>query len=378
MRVVIFDLFDTLIEKKWFDFSKIIDFLVNEIFIGVDRLKLVKATEEYREKFMMDRDRTNIETSFVDQLKYYENKLGLKINQDYYEVEWQAFKLSREDTVACGAESVLKYLKFFGYRLGVLSNSIFSTKTLIRYLDSFALSNYFEKIISSADIGYRKPSSQAFNKIINELGVTNSDTFFVGNKWDKDVVGALNSGLKAVYLNKNQEFFAKEKSVIEVSSLVELEQYFSKAFVYVNSIMQRESLVDGPGLRTVVFLQGCTKKCKGCHSPYTSSHKEGTRLYVSELAELLKKKALNKKITISGGEPLEQKRALIELLDLLKGYDLCLYTSEEFPNVDESIINKLNYIKVGAYDEKLHSCSMPYVGSTNQKFIKVDKKNEAK
>ena len=83
----------------------------------------------------------------------------------------------------------------------------------------------------------------------------------------------------------------------------------------INSIMNNPSLCDGYGYRTVVFLQGCNLHCPGCQNKSTWDFDKGTLISVSDLANILREKAKNKKVTISGGEPLLQKEALLELFE---------------------------------------------------------------
>ena len=103
--------------------------------------------------------------------------------------------------------------------------------------------------------------------------------------------------------------------------------------VYINSIKFNRSLVDGPGVRTVVFFQGCDLRCKGCQNKSTWDMKNGTEVEVAELATLLKKEVCNKKITFSGGEPLMQIEALLELIKLLDGFDVAVYTGHRVVGV---------------------------------------------
>lgn len=89
--------------------------------------------------------------------------------------------------------------------------------------------------------------------------------------------------------------------------------------VYINSIKFNRSLVDGPGVRTVVFFQGCDLHCNGCQNPSTWEMKNGTEMTTDELVTVLKKEVVNKKVTFSGGEPLMQVDALIDIVKKLKG-----------------------------------------------------------
>ncbi len=141
--------------------------------------------------------------------------------------------------------------------------------------------------------------------------------------------------------------------------------------IKINSMDFNGSLVNGPGVRCLVFLQGCSRHCKECHNPSTWDISKGQAYEIPQLAEDLREKCTNRKITITGGEPLEQPEALEELLIALNGFDICLYTSYELDEVPPSILKYLHYIKTGRYVASLRTTTTPYVGSTNQKFINL-------
>lgn len=94
--------------------------------------------------------------------------------------------------------------------------------------------------------------------------------------------------------------------------------------------------VDGPGIRFVIFMQGCTLKCKYCQNRDTWDLHGGTTYSVEELIEkILRYKNYiipNGGVTISGGEPLLQTKFLIELFTELKKYNIhtCIDTSGSF------------------------------------------------
>ena len=146
----------------------------------------------------------------------------------------------------------------------------------------------------------------------------------------------------------------------------------------INSIMNNPSLCDGYGYRTVLFLQGCNLRCPGCQNPSTWDINKGTLIDVKELADILRIKCINKKLTISGGEPLLQTESLLELLEELKDFDLCLYTGHELDEVPQEILRYLKYIKVGSFKKKLKTTLKPFVGSTNQEFMEVKHDEETK
>ena len=141
--------------------------------------------------------------------------------------------------------------------------------------------------------------------------------------------------------------------------------------VYINSIKFNRSLVDGPGVRTVVFFQGCDLRCKGCQNPSTWEMKNGTEMTTDELVMILQKEVVNKKVTFSGGEPLMQVDALIDVVKKLKGFDVAVYTGHEYKDVPQELLDNIKYIKTGSFKEELKSTVKPYVGSTNQDFMSV-------
>lgn len=107
--------------------------------------------------------------------------------------------------------------------------------------------------------------------------------------------------------------------------------------LYVAGIVE-ESIVDGPGLRTTVFFQGCKHRCKGCHNPQTWSFEGGTPYTPEQLIDELKKNKLVHHITLSGGDPLYQDRIdLLKFIVLLKqqGYDIILYTGFTLEEVQQ-------------------------------------------
>lgn len=93
-------------------------------------------------------------------------------------------------------------------------------------------------------------------------------------------------------------------------------------------------LVDGPGIRTVVFFQGCSLRCKFCHNPDTWNFNEGIKISTQELITKIKRykpyfERSSGGVTFSGGEPLMQPEFLLEMLKLCKasGINTCLDTA---------------------------------------------------
>ena len=117
--------------------------------------------------------------------------------------------------------------------------------------------------------------------------------------------------------------------------------------------------VDGPGVRMVVFLQGCPMRCAYCHNPDTWPEKGGTRMSTEELMERFLRNRFyykNGGITVSGGEPLCQMSFVTELFRMAKGEGIstCLDTSGiMFPYRKKE--NGWEPLRNGIHDEIRHS-----------------------
>jgi len=118
-------------------------------------------------------------------------------------------------------------------------------------------------------------------------------------------------------------------------------------------------------------VQGCLRKCEDCHNPSTWDIEMGKEIDIEEIVEDLNKKCLNKKLTISGGEPLLQYPAILELVKSLDDFNIVLYTGFEFDDVPKEILHYLDYIKVGKYIKEQRSTIIPFMGSNNQKFLEL-------
>ena len=98
---------------------------------------------------------------------------------------------------------------------------------------------------------------------------------------------------------------------------------------------------------------------------------QGTQMTTEELAKILHLKVLNKKITISGGEPLLQSEALLELVKKLKDFDIAVYTGHKLEEVPKELLENIKYIKTGSFIEEKMTTVNPYVGSSNQQFRRL-------
>ncbi len=100
------------------------------------------------------------------------------------------------------ARAILASLKYRGYRLGVVANSIFPADSWHPLVNSLGLAGYIETFVTSADIGLAKPSPSPFRRALAELRLQPHEAIFVGDTPATDIAGARAAGLRAVLLDR--------------------------------------------------------------------------------------------------------------------------------------------------------------------------------
>lgn len=146
----------------------------------------------------------------------------------------------------------------------------------------------------------------------------------------------------------------------------------------------KESIVDGPGIRYVVFTQGCLHRCEGCHNPQTHDPEGGSFIDIDSILEDVKKNPLLDGITLSGGEPFLQPEALCELSKKVKELNMNIisYTGYTFDQLLEisknkpevySLLENVDILIDGRFEISQRNILLKFRGSENQRIIDVKK-----
>ena len=146
----------------------------------------------------------------------------------------------------------------------------------------------------------------------------------------------------------------------------------------------KESVVDGPGIRLVVFAQGCKHNCPGCHNPETHPFNGGIDIKICEIIEEIKGIPLLCGVTFSGGEPFEQAEGFTRLGEEIKklGLNVLTYSGYTYEKIlSHSIKNRAwkNLLQVtdilidGPFDISKKDISLKFRGSSNQRIVDVQK-----
>ena len=98
----------------------------------------------------------------------------------------------------------LEYVKFNGYRLAIVSNFDYAP-TAYMLLEKFKITNLFEQVIISEEVGWRKPNHIIFQTAVNKLKIRPQDALFVGDNYYADVVGSKALGMDTAWINRKNQ-----------------------------------------------------------------------------------------------------------------------------------------------------------------------------
>lgn len=142
---------------------------------------------------------------------------------------------------------------------------------------------------------------------------------------------------------------------------------------------EKNSIVDGPGMRYVIFFQGCLHHCEGCHNPETWPVLGGNKYDMDNIKKEIAKDPMISGITLSGGEPFLQPRAVLDICVWAKQRKLSVwcYTGYDWEQLIEwedarkDILKYVDVIVDGEFKKDELSLDISWRGSRNQRLIDV-------
>ena len=145
----------------------------------------------------------------------------------------------------------------------------------------------------------------------------------------------------------------------------------------------QNSVVDGPGIRYVIFTQGCYHGCEGCHNPKTHDPTKGEMYHTEDIVrEYLENASNYDGITLSGGEPFLQAEAMSDIITRIRDIKpdtevICYtgYTYDQILKMDNydynKLLNNIDYLIDGKFEKDKATLDLPWRGSSNQRIIDV-------
>ena len=158
-------------------------------------------------------------------------------------------------------------------------------------------------------------------------------------------------------------------------------------FIRLASELQKDSIVDGEGIRAVIWTQGCPHNCPGCHNPETHDYNGGFLKDIEELKDEINSLDDETGVTFSGGDPFVQPEACLELAKYCHSVKLNVwcytgYTYEQLLKKAQSepvvmdFLKEIDVLVDGRFVMKLKSYEVKFRGSKNQRIIDVKKSLE--
>ena len=148
--------------------------------------------------------------------------------------------------------------------------------------------------------------------------------------------------------------------------------------ILLSSPLQKDSVVDGPGIRCVVWTQGCIHNCYGCHNPQTHSCNGGFLYPINALCNEIGE--IHQNITLSGGDPFLQPEQCFKIASYakLQGLNVWAYTGFKFEDLMNNdltrfLLTQIDVLVDGKFEMENKSLECRFRGSTNQRLIDVQK-----
>jgi HAD superfamily hydrolase (TIGR01549 family) len=227
-KVFIFDLFDTLID---FNRSRLPEFSIGgekhnstftpvykvfeKYYQGYDRDKFHDSFVESYEKFQQLKSIDNKEFYNGERFKILMKNLGIELTSDGAPVIDEMVKAhmkSLSSTMEFPEENrdALDFIFDKNNRMAIISNFDYAPSAYM-LLNKFDIRKYFERVVISVEIGWRKPRPEIFLKALELLNLASGDALYVGDNYHADVVGAKSVGMDVIWINRKDERIYDQK-----------------------------------------------------------------------------------------------------------------------------------------------------------------------
>ena len=305
------------------------------------------------------------------------------------------------------AKQVLNLLNYFnlkaklikrGYKNIVYIKASEAISDLIKMFKATSSLFYFE------DIRIYRDHKNMVNRL-NNCEIANQEKTFRTGQVQLENINYLKMHDLFDLLEENTRIVADarvkypEVSMQELADIVTLENNYkigksgvNHHFIKINNLVKRhaadiqpDSILDGSGIRTVIWFQGCLHNCEGCQNPETHDMNSGMVVDIDDIKMKLKNLKYQSGITLSGGDPFFQPEAALEIAKFAKsiGLNVWAYTGFTFDallNGDKKRRDLLEYVDVlvdGKFMLDKKSLNCKFRGSTNQRLIDVKKSLES-
>lgn len=209
-KIIIFDLYDTILKDIFFDFNKGLDYLYT---LGFNKRCTREDFWAYSKQFIPlydERATTFKEICFIqDEYPLFEKKFNINLDLHKENLDYCIMMNMQKVALLDEVKKCIEYFFHNNIKMYILSNSIFLASSHKKLLADFNVLKYFEDVYCSADYGIRKPSKLFFDyateKVLNENPSNKKDDIvYIGNDYTTDIRGGVGAGVKTIWYNINQ------------------------------------------------------------------------------------------------------------------------------------------------------------------------------
>lgn len=146
--------------------------------------------------------------------------------------------------------------------------------------------------------------------------------------------------------------------------------------------LEHDNIVNGDGLRAVLWTQGCPNHCRGCQNPETWDYEAGFLIEIDEILERLSKFKGQAGLTFCGGEPFVQAEACKKIADYVRkelGWNVWSFSGFTYEVIKEyggepwEFLKSLDALIDGPFILSQRDLSLKYRGSKNQRLLHLEK-----
>ncbi len=227
-KVVIFDLYNTVLKDGFFSFEHAMVELHHAYF--EERCTLEEFLEFEKTFFpvFLEKREKNIETCLIeDEIPFMFEKFGVSAPESWDELDYQIMNWMQKGGFLDEVQETLEDLRKMGVEMYILSNTVFTGKSTMRLLDDFGILHYFKKVYASADYQVRKPSKEFFEIAVSEIldnrkELSRKEILFVGNDYEADAKGAIEADLDVVWYNVEHAENVEKLEILEMDDFRKL------------------------------------------------------------------------------------------------------------------------------------------------------------
>jgi HAD superfamily hydrolase (TIGR01509 family) len=171
----------------------------------IDAAAFDRFEDEFFERLDFYREHANLECNLLHYYELLARYFGIQFDKSYEELCRRYHFIAERISLIPGAQRVLAELKRAGFRLGLVTNTSLPHSIIVEEFQQLALYDYFDTVVCSSEIVFRKPDRAMFEVALRALNVAPDEAMFVGDSYHADVVGAKQAGMKTVWLNPDRK-----------------------------------------------------------------------------------------------------------------------------------------------------------------------------